>query len=142
MKAKTKSLIAVDTNVLVRFLVQDDQVQANAATKLFRALTVDQQAFLSREVVLETVWVLERAYRFDRTAIGTAIDGLLEARELVIEDADQIGLAIHRYLSGGPGFADHLILAVAQAEGCETVYTFDKKAAKEVGATLLQTNFT
>lgn len=130
-------MIGIDTNVLVRFLVQDDPAQARAATRLFASLTETRPAYLPREVVLETVWVLERAYKFSRADISKAIDGLLEAREVVLEAADQIGRAVDRYVKGGPGFADHLIMVIAHSAGCETVFTFDKRAATQPDATLL-----
>ncbi len=130
-------MIAVDTNVLVRFLVQDDPAQAKAATQLFDRLTDDDPALLLREVVMETVWVLERAYKVSRDGIAAALDGLLESREIEMEDAEIIAQAIERYRSGGPGFADHLIALQAKGQGARTLVTFDARAAKLPEATLL-----
>ncbi|QBF34287.1 PIN domain-containing protein [Thalassococcus sp. S3] len=130
-------MIGLDTNVLVRFLTQDDPQQGKAAMTLMASLTEDRPGFVPREVLVETVWVLESAYKFSRAEIAGALDGLLEARELVIEAAEQVGLALSRYAKGGAGFSDHMILAMAAQAGCGTVYTFDRKAAQEPGATLL-----
>ena len=130
-------MIGIDTNVLIRFLINDDPAQGRIARELFARLNPDDPGFLSREVLLETVWVLERAYRFDRATICRAIEGLLESREIVIDAADDIGLALSRYARGGAGFADQLIIAISQRAGCNTVYTFDRQAAQEPGATLL-----
>ena len=71
--------LGLDTNVLVRFLVQDDAVQAEAATALIGSLTEAAPGFVSREVLVELVWVLERAYNLGRADIARALDGLLEA---------------------------------------------------------------
>lgn len=130
-------MIGIDTNVLIRFLVNDDPDQGRLARELFARLTPDAPGFLPREVLLESVWVLERAYRFDRATIVRAIEGLLESREIVVEAADDIGLALSRYARGGAGFADQLIIAISQRAGCSTVYSFDRQAAHEPGATLL-----
>ncbi len=130
-------MIALDTNVVVRFLVQDDPEQAQAAAQLFDSLTEDNPALLVREVVMETVWVLERAYKVDRAGIATALDGLLESREIEMEDAEIIAQAIERYRRGGPGFADHLIALQAKGQGASTLVTFDARAAKLPEATLL-----
>jgi predicted nucleic-acid-binding protein len=129
-------MIGIDTNVLIRFLVNDDPEQGHIARDLFARLTPDNPGFLPREALLESVSVLERAYRFDRATICRTIEGLLESREIVIEAADEVGLALSRYARGGAGFADQLIIAISQKAGCSTVYTFDRMAAKEPGATL------
>ncbi|WP_245897697.1 PIN domain-containing protein [Palleronia abyssalis] len=123
--------------MLVRFLVEDDPDQGRAARALFDRLTEADPGFLSREVMIETVWVLERAYRFDRAQISGALSGLLDAAELVIEAGEDIALALERYRKGGPGMADHMIRIAADRAGCDTVYTFDRKAAAQGDMTLL-----
>lgn len=130
-------MIGIDTNVLVRFLTQDDPAQSAAAARLLEQVTAESPAFVAREVMIETVWVLERAYRFDRGRIARALEGLLEAEELQIEAADAVGLALHRYGAGGPDFADHMIQVAAQVANCDTTYTFDRKTAATEAATLL-----
>ena len=80
-------MIGLDTNILVRFLVQDDPAQAAAARSLMTRCSAQAPGFVGREVLVETVWVLERAYRLTPAAISAAILGLLEAEELVIEQA-------------------------------------------------------
>jgi len=130
-------VIGLDTNVLVRFLVDDDPEQGRAARALFDRLTEGDPGFLSREVMIETVWVLERAYRFDRAQIAGALSGMLDAAELVIEAGEDIALALERYRKGGAGMADHMIRIAADRAGCATVYTFDRKAAAQGGMTLL-----
>ena len=84
-------MIALDTNVLVRFLTQDEPGQARAASDLISDLTEDNPGYVAREVLVELVWVLERAYKFSSSDISGVLEGLLSASELVIEEADSIG---------------------------------------------------
>ncbi len=133
----TAAALGLDTNVLVRFLVQDDAGQAEAATALICSLTESAPGFVSREVLVELVWVLERAYHLGRADIARALDGLLEARELQIEAADRVALAADRYRKGGPGFADQMVALAGQAAGCRATATFDRKAASVPGMELL-----
>lgn len=130
-------MIAIDTNVLVRFLTDDDAAQSPAARRLFASLTADAPGFLCREVMVELVWVLERAYRFSRAEIAGAIEGLLAAVELEIEAANDIGSALQRYRDDGQGFADLMIAAAARRVGAERLLTFDRTAAKLPGVDLL-----
>jgi predicted nucleic-acid-binding protein len=130
-------VIALDTNVLVRFLVQDDPLQAEMATKVIDQLTDDAQGFVSREVLIELVWVLERAYRLGRAEIAVALDGLLSATELDIEGSDEVAPALELYRNDGFGFADLMIAAAAQRAGASDLVTFDRKAARLPGVRLL-----
>lgn len=88
---------------IVRFLTQDDPGQAAQASALFASLTERAPGYLCREVMVELVWVLERVYKLPRTDIAAAIDELLASREIVIEDADLVGLANDYYRQGGQG---------------------------------------
>ena len=123
-------MIALDTNVLVRFLVQDDPLQAQLATNVIDQLTDDTQGFVSREVLIELVWVLERAYRVGRAEIAVALDGLLSATELDIEGSDEVAPALELYRNDGFGFADLMIVAAARRAGANELVTFDRKAAR------------
>lgn len=130
-------MIALDTNVLVRYLVQDDATQAQIASDVIDGLSEADQGFVGREVLIELVWVLERAYGFSRMEIANALDGLLAAIELVIENADDLGLAIELYRNDGYGFADMMIAAAARRVGARELVTFDRKAARLRGVRLL-----
>jgi predicted nucleic-acid-binding protein len=130
-------LIALDTNVLVRFLVQDDVEQAKIAGTLVYQLTDAAPGFIGREVLVELVWVLERAYGYERADIAAAFDGLLSATELLIEDADDIGSALELYRNDGFGFADVMIAAAARRAGAVELVTFDRKVARLPGVRLL-----
>ena len=130
-------MIALDTNVLVRFLVQDDPEQAELATRVIDQLTDDAQGFVSREVLIELVWVLERAYRLGRAEIAAALDELLSATELNIEGSDGVAPALELYRNDGFGFADLMIAAAALRAGAAELVTFDRKAARLPGVRLL-----
>jgi predicted nucleic-acid-binding protein len=133
----TERMTGLDTNVLVRFLVQDDASQAKAAHDIMASFTETEPGFVCREVQVELVWVLERAYGLLRPDISAALDGLLEARELVVEAADRVAVAVDRYRKGGPGFADQMIALAGQGAGCRSTVTFDRKAADLPGMALL-----
>jgi predicted nucleic-acid-binding protein len=132
-------MIGLDTNVLVRFLTQDDPEQGAVASRVMAGLTRTDPAFVSREVLVELVWVLERAYGFDRLEVAQTFDGLLDAQELVLESADRVAVAIDRYRRGGAGFADQMVALAGQRAGCTATLTFDRKAADLPGMELLQT---
>ena len=123
--------------MLVRFLVQDDVEQAKIAGILIDQLTDAAPGLISREVLVELVWVLERAYGYERADIAAAFDGLLSATELLIEDADDIGPALELYRNDGFGFADLMIAAAARRAGAVELVTFDRKAARLPGVRLL-----
>jgi len=131
-------VIAIDSNVLVRFLVQDDPAQAQLATNVIECLTDDAPGFVSREVLIELVWVLERAYRLGRGQIAVAIDGLLSATEMEIEGSDEVTPALELYRNDGFGFADLMIAAAAGRVGAVELVTFDRKAACLPGVRLIQ----
>lgn len=126
-------MIALDTNVVVRFLTQDDPVQSPQARALFARLTDDSPGYLCREVLVEIVWVLERAYDLPRHDIAAAMDGLLAAREIVVESAERVGIAVERYRQGGAGFADQMIVLAARDAGCSATFSFDRKAISQAG---------
>ena len=130
-------MIALDTNVLVRFLVQDDPEQARVAGEIIDQLTEEAPGFVSREVLVELVWVLERAYRLGRDEIAVALDGLLTATELQIEGSDEVGSAVELYRNDGFGFADLMIAAAARRVGASELVTFDRKAARLPGVRLV-----
>lgn len=131
-------MIGLDTNILVRFLTRDDPMQAAAVDRLFNALSEDNPGFVAREVAVELVWVLERAYRLPRADIARALDALLEARELIVESADRVALAAERYRQGGAGFSDHMILLAGRDAGCTETATLDTKAADAPEGRLLE----
>jgi predicted nucleic-acid-binding protein len=128
--------VALDTNVLVRFLVQDDPGQAALAGAVMAGLNVEAPGHVCREVLVELVWVLERAYGRSRAEVAGALEGLLAAPEIALEADDDTATAILRYRDEGQGFADLMIAAAAGRAGVPLV-TFDRSAARIAGVTLL-----
>lgn len=128
-------MIGIDTNVLVRFLVNDDPEQAAAARELMAAASRQEPIFLCREVVVETVWVLERAYRFSRARIADMLVELVAADGLVIEAADDVAEAAAAYRRGSAGFSDLMILAACRRIEAQPLFTFDQQLAGTEGAT-------
>jgi predicted nucleic-acid-binding protein len=127
-------LIALDTNVLVRFLVADDADQCARATRLVRqAIEADSTLFLSNIVLAETVWVLNRSYNFTRGEIAAAIHRLLAARHLVFGARERVTRALRRFENRKGGFADYLIAEDAAAAGVVRVATFDRALLGESG---------
>ncbi len=131
-------MIAVDTNVLVRYLVRDDRQQAEVARALLQSVTAEKPAFACREVVVELVWVLERAYGYSRDRIATILEELVATEGLVVEAAQDVAQAAFRYRSGGVGFSGLMVLAAAKRMGAAALYTFDRKAARLDAVELLK----
>ncbi len=130
-------MIGLDTNVLVRYIMQDDPKQSAKATKLIESLTGDQPGFVPLVASVELVWVLSSSYGLTRDQIAEALDLLLRSKELVLDRADQVLQAQRRFAQGGADFADCLIERIAHAQGCETTMTFDTGAVKAAGMTLV-----
>ena len=127
-------MIALDTNVLVRFLVEDDARQtALAAALIERAIMADESLFVSDIVICETVWVLAVSYRFTRAEIAAVLRDVLRARHLSFAAADQLTMALAAYTSGRGDFADYLNRENARAAGSREVATFDKVLLRERG---------
>jgi predicted nucleic-acid-binding protein len=128
-------MIGLDTNVVVRFLVQDDPVQSPLATRAFERLTDDRPGFISDVVMVETAWVLERAYGFGRREIASAIESLLSASSIIVEKEQDVFVAMVALRDGIGSFADALIGVVGASAGCLHTLTFDRKALQLAGFT-------
>ena len=131
-------MVGLDTNVVVRYLAQDDPKQSAAATKLFEdVLTPEQPGFVSSVVLCELAWVLAECYGADRARIRAAIEGLLAARQIAIEGPDTVRRALRAWGESSADFADALIGTLAAAQGATRTVTFDRAAAKLPGFELL-----
>ena len=132
-------MIGLDTNVIIRFLVQDDALQSPVATRFMSRLSREQPGFVSAVVLAEITWVLSRAYKTSREGIANAVEGLLRTAELIIENAEAAYRALAVYkISGSAEFADAFITQTAMLAGASEIVSFDRKAATEVGMRLLQ----
>ena len=124
-------MIGIDTNVLVRYLAQDDPVQSRKATHIFeQRLTEDHPGFLSLVTMAETAWVLERAYGLSHTAIAAAIERILQADSLRVQNEQEVFTAMTVVKAGRGSFADALVAAIGAWAGCPVTLTFDKKASR------------
>ncbi|MCW5712336.1 PIN domain-containing protein [Shinella sumterensis] len=130
-------MIGVDTNVLVRYLAQDDEAQSPVASKIIDGFTPDAPGFISQVALVETVWVLTRSYKMTRDAVADTIETLLRARELVVEGAESGYLALASYRATKADFSDALIAHGGRLAGCRETVTFDKGAASAAGMRLL-----
>ncbi len=126
-------MIGLDTNVLVRYVTQDDPVQSPKASELIESLTTLSPGFVSLVSVVELVWVLQSCYQSAKNDIVVVLETLLRTRELTIEHAEVIWQALRRFRANNADFADCLIERCAHAAGCEYTATFDLSAAKAAG---------
>jgi predicted nucleic-acid-binding protein len=130
-------MIALDTNVLVRYIMQDDAKQAALATQLVESLSGQSPGFLALVAVVELAWVLTSAYDLDRQQFSAALEGLLRSKEFIVERADIVWKALRLFNATNADFADCLISNSATSAGYETAMTFDRAAAKSAGMTLI-----
>jgi predicted nucleic-acid-binding protein len=127
-------MIGLDTDILVRYLTQDDPVQAAQATTLIEnRLTEDDPGFVSIVAMAEMVWVLGRHYRFGTDQIATAIERMLRADTLIVESEQEVFEATTALREGRGEFADALIGLLSAKAGCSRVLTFDRKALQLPG---------
>jgi predicted nucleic-acid-binding protein len=127
-------MIGIDTNVLVRFLVADDERQFEKARRLIRhEASRGDPVLISQLVLLECEWVLRSRYGLAKKALLDALSGLLDSPEVRIEDEASVEEALYLWKDSGANFADCLIAAKYRALGCSSTVSFDAKAAKLPG---------
>lgn len=127
-------MIGLDTNILVRYLTQDEPVQSAKATEILeRRLTEKNPGFVSVIAMVETVWVLDRAYFLTAQEIATAIEKLLQVDVLAIENEQEVFTAMVVLKQGRGSFADALIAELGARVGCTRTLTFDRKATRLPG---------
>ena len=132
-------MLGIDTNVLVRFLVQDDEVQFKKARKLIkREVALGRRVFVNQLVLMETEWVLRSRYAVPKNQIIAAISGLLDAVDVQFEDEPVIEEALFIWKEATADFADCLIGVKNRRMGCQVTATFDIKASKLPGFKVLQ----
>lgn len=124
-------MLGIDTNVLVRFLVRDDETQFEKARKLIkREVAAGRRVFVNQPVLMETEWVLRSRYDLPKNQIIEVISGLLDAADLQFEDEPTIEEALFVWKDANADFADCLIGAKNRRLGCRATVTFDAKATK------------
>jgi predicted nucleic-acid-binding protein len=127
----------LDTNVLVRYVMQDDPRQSPRATRLIESLSAEDPGFVPVVTLVELVWVLSGSYGLGRDQVAAVLDGLLRSKELLVDRADIVTQALNRYGTAGADFADALIERIAAASACPLTMTFDAGAVKAAGMTLV-----
>lgn len=124
-------MIGIDTNVLVRYIAQDDAVQSARATRLLeKECSPATPGFVGLVVLLELVWVSESCYGASRSEIAGIVRRILSIRQLLVQDAETAWKALRLFESSKADFADCLVERIAAAAGCTAVMTFDKAAAR------------
>lgn len=131
-------MIGLDTNILVRYIAQDDEGQAAIVNELVDSLSEDEPGFVSLVAIAELSWVLKRTFKPTRDEVAQAVFRLLSGREIVVQDAILVGDALRFYSQLNSEFSDCLISRCSEAAGCTTVVTFDRKAAKSGTMKLLR----
>jgi len=123
----------LDTNVLIRYLVADDEAQAAKAKRYLES----GPSYVNCIVLSEVVWALESAYGYDKEAIITALEQLLSTHEVEVEDADVVLAALQDFRRSPAGFADCLIGHRNTAHGCDETGSFDRRAKGVTGFRIL-----
>ena len=124
-------MIGLDTNVLVRYIVRDDEKQSAAATRLIEAkCTTDNPGRVSSLVLCELAWVLTRGYGYSRAMVGRVIRRILSVQELQAERPELAWQAVRLFEQGRADFADFLIGLSNRENKAEVTYTFDTKAVE------------
>ncbi|HEY6254151.1 MAG TPA: type II toxin-antitoxin system VapC family toxin [Candidatus Angelobacter sp.] len=127
-------MIGLDTNVLIRYVTQDDPVQSPRANEIIeRRLSTAKPGFVSVVAMAEVVWVLDRAYGFTSSEIAAAIECMLQIEVLVIENEQEVFAAMLALKQGRGAFADALIAELGARAGCIHTLTFDHKAVRLPG---------
>lgn len=123
-------MIGLDTNVLVRYLTQDDPIQSPLATEFIeQQLSTNNLGIISHIVLSEVAWVLNRAYHYSREQVAQALHAILTCQEFQVEVADLAVLAWQDYVQGNADFSDYLLARTHQKLGAAYTVTFDRKAA-------------
>jgi predicted nucleic-acid-binding protein len=130
-------MIGLDTNVLIRYLTQDDARQARIANRTIDNLTVEQPGFVGVVTLVELFWVLRRTYGFEENEVIQVLADMLAADEFVIENPAVVRRALDAAAEGAD-LADALIAESARLAGCDRVVTFDRRTVKAAGMHLLR----
>lgn len=124
-------MIGLDTNIIVRVLVQDDPAQLRRIQKaLEKECSEENPGLLNSIVLVETVWVLESAYSYGRADVARAVETLLQIREFEVQCQDQAWEALTHYRNGNADFADVYLASINRTLGCTDTLTLDRKAAR------------
>jgi predicted nucleic-acid-binding protein len=130
-------VIGLDTNVVIRYIAQDDARQSAKATQLMENLSSETPGFLPLVALVEIVWVLAGRYAASKADIIKIIETLLRTKELYLEQSETVWRALRVFASSNADFADCLIERSCDTAKCSYTATFDAKAAKTAGMRLI-----
>jgi predicted nucleic-acid-binding protein len=131
-------MIGLDTNVIVRYIIQDDAAQARKATALIESMTDESPGFVSMVAVIELVWVIQDCYDASKDETVAIIEKLLRLKTLRLENTEVVTRAVRSYSASSADFADCLIECSGIHAQCSHTATFDRKASKTAGMQLLR----
>lgn len=131
-------MIGLDTNIVVRYIAQDDAVQSPKATRLFESLSSENMGFITLVSMVELVWVMQGCYKASKEESVVILQTLLQTREILIENADVVVQALRAYSTSSADFADGLIERSANHAKCTCTMTFDGNAAKTANMLLVE----
>jgi len=127
-------MIGLDTNILVRYLTQDDPLQSSKATEIIeQRLSEETPGFVCIVAMVETVWVLERAYKLPARKIAAAVERMLQTSVFIIENEQEVFTAMIALKEREGSFADSIIAGLGARAGCSCTLTFDRQAARLPG---------
>jgi len=124
-------VLGIDTNILIRYIVQDDPIQSPLVSRFLKNECTEQEpCYISNIVLCEIVWVLESAYHYQREQIAETLKLILETSHFIVEEPTRIWCVLEAYQLKNMDFSDALLGETNRLYGCETTVTLDKKAAK------------
>lgn len=127
-------MIGLDTNVVIRYLVQDDKKQSALATHFVeKTLTTEVPGYINHVTLCEITWVLQRSYGVTKPQLKKILEGLLTTKQLLVENVEVVWKALRAFNVNNADFCDALIGQANVHNGCEHTITFDKKAASLPG---------
>lgn len=127
-------MIGLDTNILVRYITQDDPAQSKIANLLLEKYADKTHSiFINNIVLCEIAWVLERGYKYSKSQIVKILRQMFFTKEFVFEEASVFLCALENYEANNLDFSDALILCINNKRGCKATYTFDRNAASVTG---------
>jgi len=131
-------MIGIDTNLIVRLIVNDDERQSRAVERFIQVhSSAESPCYVSNIVLIETVWVLETVYGYEHSKVADALAWILEVEQFEFDSPTHVEAAVGDYRTGAAEFADCLLGRMNVFAGCEHTVTFDRKAAKLAGFKLL-----
>ena len=133
-------MIGIDTNILVRYITQDDELQSGVATEFIENYCSNgNKIFVNHLVICELVWVLKKCYKLSKPKTITVIEHILQISQFSIENAQVVWQALTDYKRGSADFADYVVGRTNTFNNCDETVTFDKKSGKSNGFALLPT---